>query len=162
MMFKPLLNRCEEINFKRYTEEELFAILKLYLLDMKITANKDEVAEACRGRGRDAFKLSQNIKRYTTMKKTRTLDDESWDAIKDLMGIWPKGLHNKEVDFMKILLACAPISSRNLAIKMGLNINNIEDELEIRPRELGMIESTSKGRQLTEFGKAYLNTVKVA
>jgi Holliday junction resolvasome RuvABC ATP-dependent DNA helicase subunit len=96
------------------------------------------------------------------MKGTNILDDESWDAIKDLMGIWPKGLWNKEVDFMKILLACAPISSRNLAIKMGLNINNIEDELEIRPRELGMIESTSKGRQLTEFGKAYLNTVKVA
>jgi Holliday junction resolvasome RuvABC ATP-dependent DNA helicase subunit len=159
LMFKPLLSRCEEITFNRYTEDELSKILALYLPNVKLKGDKNEIAEACRGRGRDAFKLSQNIKRHLSMNNTNVLSEKDWKELKDTMGIWPKGLWNKEVDFMNLLMVYAPISSRNIAIKMGVNINNIEDELEIRPRELGMIESTSKGRQLTEFGIEYMKKI---
>jgi Holliday junction resolvasome RuvABC ATP-dependent DNA helicase subunit len=156
MMFTPLLSRVEEVSFTRYNNEELLGILKLYLPEVEITADNTEVAEACRGRGRDAFKLSVNLKRYLNMKNTNVLDADGWNEMKTIRGIWPKGLYNKEVEFMKILKAYAPISSRNLAIKMGVNANNIEDELEIRPRELGLIESSSKGRTLTKEGEKYI------
>lgn len=159
MMFRPLLNRCTEIYFNKYEEDELHNILKMYLPNITLKCNKKEISEACRGRARDAFVLSQNVKRYCVMQKTNTLSQNGWDELRSLFGIHSRGLNSQEVYFLKMLATCAPISSKNMAIKLGVNVNNIEEEIELRPRELGMIESTSKGRCLTAFGKKYVTEI---
>jgi len=159
MMFKPLLNRCTEIYFNKYTDGEVYKILNMYLPKTTLKCDKTEISEACRGRARDAFILSQNVKRYCVMNKTNKLEQEGWNDIKSLFGIHSKGLNSQEFHFLKMLSEYAPISSKNLAIKLGINVNNIEEELEIRPRELGLIESTSRGRALTEIGRVYVGSL---
>jgi Holliday junction resolvasome RuvABC ATP-dependent DNA helicase subunit len=159
-IFKPLLNRCVEIYFHLYSNEELFLILEHYLPYIAITCNHEDIAYACRGRGRDAFLLAQNIKRYCGMNETSALDQKGWKEIKNIFGIYPMGLNTQEIELLKIIAKDEPISSNNLAVKMGVNIQNIESEIEVRPRELGLIESGTRGRVLTDAGKVYLKTIK--
>ena len=156
-IFKPLLNRCVEIYYHLYDNKELFRILKQYLKGIKITADPTDLAYACRGRARDAFILSQNIQRYCVMNETNELTEEGWEDLREIFSIHVRGLNSSEIELMRILDECGPMSCSNLAIKMGVNPNNIESELEIRPRELGLIKSSPKGRCLTEKGEIYLN-----
>jgi Holliday junction DNA helicase RuvB len=160
MMFKPLLNRCKEIYFNRYNEDELLDILKMYVGDIKLDCDLDTLAEACRGRARDAFSLSQDIIRYCSDLEDRTFIQEHWEELMNILDIHPMGINAQEMLYLKTIAESSPISSKNLAIKMGVNIENIEEELEVRPRELGLIETSSKGRSITEEGLKYLEATK--
>jgi Holliday junction DNA helicase RuvB len=158
-IFKPLLNRCVEIYYHLYSNEDLFEIIKYYTKGVKISADSVDLAYACRGRARDAFLLSQNIQRYCTMENTDELTKKGWKGLRSIFSIHEKGLKTSEVELMKILSDNGPMSCSNLAIKMGVSPSNIESELEIRTRELGFIRSSPKGRCLTDDGRAYLETV---
>jgi len=158
-IFKPLVNRCTEVYFRLYDNKDLFRIVRNYCKGVKITASKTDVAYACRGRARDAFILSQNIQRYCVMHGANELTPEGWKSLKQIFSVHNKGLKTSEVDLMKILADSGPMSCNNLAIKMGVNPDNIESELEIRPRELGLLKSTPKGRCLTKDGEKYLATI---
>ena len=155
-IFKPLLNRCEEIYYHLYSNQELFRIVKQYINGIKITADSIDIAYACRGRARDAFVLSQNIQRYCTMYNTNELTQDGWEELKTIFSIHGMGLKTSEVELMRILRNSGPMSCGNLAIKMGVNPSNIESEIEIRARELGFIKSSPKGRCLTGEGETYL------
>jgi Holliday junction resolvasome RuvABC ATP-dependent DNA helicase subunit len=159
-MFKPLVNRCEEIYFYLYSNEELFNILCHYLPNINITCNKEDIAFACRGRARDAYLLSQNIQRYCTMYKLNVFGNKGWEDIKGIFSIHQMGLKTEEVSLLKVIEAAGQISSTNLAVKLGVNVSNIESEIEVRPRELGLIENGTRGRILTEEGKKYMGIVK--
>lgn len=159
-IFKPLLNRCEEVYFHTYSNKELFDILGMYLPDIRIACDKSDISYACRGRARDAFLLSQKIQRYCTMHGVNVFNNEDWKEIKDIFGIHPFGLKTEEVRLLKIISESQPISSNNLAVRMGVNVQNIESEIEVRPRELGFIENGTRGRALTEDGKKYLKGQK--
>jgi len=158
-IFKPLLNRCVEIYFQLYSNEELCRILEFYLPDITLSCDREDLAYACRGRARDAYVLSQNIRRYCSMDSIRVFSDSSWNKVKEIFGIHEWGLTNQEVKLMKEISSSSPISSANLAIKMGVSVANIESELEIRPRELNLLDSTSRGRVLTPKGETYLINV---
>lgn len=159
-IFKPLLGRCrEEIYFCLYTNDELYKILCSYLPNITITCNQDELSYAARGRAREVVSLSQNIAMYCASQKITTFDDNGWEYIKDTFGIHAYGLRTKEIELMKILSETFPLSASNLAIRMGVNVFNIEDEIETRPRELGFIDSGTRGRILTEKGIGYLKTL---
>ena len=155
-MFRPLINRCEEVYFHSYDNDELFEILNFYLPEIKLRCSKKDISDACRGRARDAFILSQNVRRYCKMKKVKTLDKKGWENIKGIFNIYPCGLNSQEIKLMNILANDAPISCRNIAIRLGVNESNVESELELRPRELGFIENSSRGRLLTDNGKQYI------
>jgi Holliday junction resolvasome RuvABC ATP-dependent DNA helicase subunit len=158
-IFKPLLNRCVEVYYHLYSNEDLFDIVQQYIKGVQIDANPADIAYACRGRARDAFVLSQNIQRYCIMKNTHHLTDRGWEELREIFSIHPKGLKTPEIDLMRVLEVNGPTSCNNLAIKLGVNTSNIESELELRPRELGLIKSSPKGRCLTDEGEAYLSEI---
>jgi len=158
-MFRPLVNRCEEVYFNIYSNQELYKMLKFYLPDVSIKCNQKDLSYACRGRGRDAFVLSQNIKRYCIMNHTKVLTEEGWKELKSIFSIHLKGLNAQELGLLRVLEDSSPISCNNIAVRMGVNPQNVESELEIRPRELGLIESGTRGRSLTEDGEIYLSLV---
>jgi len=156
-VFKPLLNRCTKVYFNTYSNEDLFGIIQQYLgNDIVIESEKLDISYACRGRARDAFVLSENIKRYCIMNDTSVFNKDDWKNLKSIFSIHSKGLNSSEVELMKIIDINGPMSCNNLAIKMGVNASNIESELEVRLRELGLITSSPKGRCLTKYGKKYL------
>jgi len=90
------------------------------------------------------------------MKNIDYLDDKGWDEIKKVFGIYSYGLNSQEIDFLNILNENHSLSSKSIALKMGINLSNVESEIEPRPMEIGLIENTLKGRQLTVKGKKYI------
>ena len=104
--------------------------------------------------------LSQKIQRYCTMYKLNTFGNKGWKDIKDVFSIHHLGLKTEEVSLLKVIGIAGQISSSNLAVKLGVNVSNIESEIEVRPRELGLIENGTRGRRLTDEGKKYMEMVK--
>jgi Holliday junction DNA helicase RuvB len=158
-MSTALINRCTEIYFSLYTHDELINILKYYIGDINLKCDNEDLAYACRGRARDTYFLSQNILRYCKMNNLISFNDKDWKELKGIFGINKNGLSTQEIKLMKIVASHGPISVNNIAIMMGVNANNIESEIEVRPRELGFIESGARGRILTETGKEYLRKI---
>lgn len=160
-MFGPLKNRCQEIYFNSYGKDDLIAILKLYCSNIDFRCDLDDLSNACRGRARNAFVLAQNINRYFVQfgEKNHILNQEDWIAIKDIFEIYAQGLNKQEIDLLKIIYEYKTISATNIALTMMVNVDNIESEIEIRPRELGLIKSTTRGRALTEKGMEYIENV---
>ena len=66
------------------------------------------------------------------------------------------GLTTQEVKLLKTLNECGPISCNSLATILGVNECNVEEELEVRPKELGLITIQSKGRSLSKTGEKLL------
>jgi Holliday junction resolvasome RuvABC ATP-dependent DNA helicase subunit len=161
LMPKPLLNRSLRVYFEHYNKNEMLQMLKLYLPNTKFDCDLDDLANACRGRGRDAFQLAQNISRYCLINKTNTIDAMAWDNIKSIFEIYTFGLNRQEVELLTIIKERQPISCANIAMSLMINEENVEGELEIRCRELGLINNTSKGRELSELGEEYVNAMEL-
>ena len=155
-MFSPLVNRCEDIYFESYSDEDIWDILKMYTPNLKIECDRDDIINACRGRARDTFRLSKKVVGHCAIKKTDTLTQDGWLSLKKIFGIKKEGLLTKEVNLLRVLADHSPISGNNLATKLGVNVFNVEKELETRAREPGYIESGSRGHYITEQGNAYL------
>jgi len=159
-MFDPLVDRCKEIYFHSYDRDELLGILDFYLPNVKLACNEDDISYACRGRGRDTFTLSQDIRRYCSLRKKSVITDLEWKEFKDIFDIHAYGLTSKEIELLEMLKDGNPISCRNLAIKMMVNEHNVESELEVRLRELGFIDNVSGGRKITSEGLKCLQEIK--
>jgi Holliday junction DNA helicase RuvB len=158
-MFGPLKNRCQEVYFESYDIDSLVNMLKLYCPNVKFNCDKNSLAEACRGRGRNAFVLAQNVNRYFSKKNTNVLGEIDWENLKSIFEIYPLGLNRQEVELLKIVYDQGPISSANIALTMMVNTDNVESEIEIRPRELGLVKSSSRGRMLSEKGIMYVESL---
>lgn len=153
---KPLKNRCQEIYFYPYSDDELCQIVKGYVPEVNLLCSPRDLALTCRGRARDAYVLSTNIRRHIKITGRNEFGQNDLDVLKGRLGILPMGLKRAEVEVLKAVDEHGPISASNLAIKLMVQVENIEEELEIRLRELGMIDSTSRGRTITPAGKTYL------
>jgi Holliday junction DNA helicase RuvB len=158
-IFKPLRNRCQEIYFYPYNEKDLYRIVKMYTKGIKLKCDKTELAYLCRSRARDAYVVSQNIIRHTNMKKDKDFCDKDLEELKNFLGYFPMGLKKNEIELLKIIQEESPISSANLAIRLMINESNVKEELEVRLRELGFINSTTKGRVVTDKGENYLKNL---
>lgn len=157
-MFNPLRNRCQEIYFYPYSESELIQIVQSYLPGITISCDRQDLALVCRARARDAYVFSTNVNRYLSITPgKKTFNQEDLNNLKSMLGILHLGLKRSEVELLQIVGKHGPISAANLATILMVNQNNIEEELEIRLRELGLIESTQRGRVITELGKKYLH-----
>jgi Holliday junction resolvasome RuvABC ATP-dependent DNA helicase subunit len=158
-MFGPLVNRCERIYFDGYDGGELLDMLELYSPDISFSCNLDELANACRGRGRDAFQLAQKINRLAKRGNLRVLNNTAWTQLKQVFEIQELGLNRQEVELLRIVANHGTISVANIALAMMINSDNVESELEVRPRELGLLQSTSRGRSLTDKGSDYMKVL---
>jgi Holliday junction resolvasome RuvABC ATP-dependent DNA helicase subunit len=90
------------------------------------------------------------------MKGYVILTPDGWEEMKAIFGIYSRGLNAQEIELMQILAVNAPMSCQNIAIRMGLNERNVDEDLELRLREIGFIQNTPKGRMLTNEAKTYL------
>ena len=156
-IFPPLVDRCEPIYFKSYSNEDIIKMLQLYLPGVTLKCNLNDLAYACRSRGRDTFKLAQKILRYCEMNKISDLTDEGWKYIKDAFGVYPWGFNNQEITLLRLIRTEGRMSCANIATRMMIGEDNVDSEIEIRPKELGLIRNTPRGRELTQKGDVYFN-----
>lgn len=159
-LLPPLKNRCEEVVFRPYSGDELIDMIRFYLGEnIDIDCDTSDLVQACRGRGRDTFVLTQNIKRFWAAYSIdeEKLSSDMWEKLKSILGIGKQGLYEREIELVNLIAKHGPISANNLATMMMVNEDNVRQELEVRPRELGLIESTSRGRSVTEQGQRYID-----
>jgi len=156
-IFPPLVNRCEIIYFKSYRNEELIKMLGFYLPEVDLSGFSDlaldDLSYACRGRGRDTYALAQKIKRQCYDGSKFTM--EKWNDLKSIFGIYPMGLNTQELNLMRVIRTAEVISCSNIATRMMVGEENISEEIEIRPKELWLINNTPRGRALTDRGEDY-------
>jgi Holliday junction DNA helicase RuvB len=93
------------------------------------------------------------------MEGSNTLTFDNWKSLTEIFGIFPMGLNAQEIKVMRILAEHTVLSCHNIAVMMMVEEENISSEIEVRPKELGLIENTPKGRKLTTSGIAYLKKV---
>lgn len=155
-IFNPLRNRCTEVYFFPYSNEELIDIVKLYVGDIRLSCNKKQLAYCCRRRARDAFKLAENILRQCKMTGKKTLTQACFKELCEKLGYYPMGLKGQEIRLLEKVGESGPIAARAVADQLGVTQVNVEEELECYPKELGLLMSTSRGRVLTPEGKKYL------
>ena len=158
-IFAPLRNRCERIYFESYEKKDLLAMLAMYCPGAIFMCHQGELSEACRSRGRDTFSLAGKINRHLKREAEKVLTPELWQSLKDVFEIYPRGLNRQEVELLQIIGKNGPISAANIALTMMVNVDNIESEMEVRPRELSLIKSTTRGRVLTDEGQEYVEAL---
>lgn len=156
-MLLPLRNRANLVMFETYNHEEIQEMLKLYIGNISLQCDMNDLSDACRSRARDTYILAQNIKRYCKNYNITIFTQKDWENLKGVFKIFPKGLNSQEIKLLNLVCNFGPISCNNIAVKMGLNEHNVKEDIEIRLQELGMIENTTKGRSLTNLGVKYLN-----
>jgi len=157
IMFRPLVNRCQKVYFEAYGQKSIIEMLQFYLDDIKLDCDLDDLSDACRSRARDAFILSQNIKRYMRLNNKTILSQQEWEEVKCVFDIFHKGLRKEEISLLEEIRDNGPISCANLALRLMVNESNVKSEMEVRLRELGLITSSSRGRIITSEGLRYFN-----
>jgi Holliday junction DNA helicase RuvB len=89
----------------------------------------------------------------------RSLDEESIAQAFTLLGLDENGLSAHDINLLKTIrdkFGGGPVGVNNLAAATGEDDGTIEDVTEPYLIQLGLLERTPRGRQLTEKGKEYI------
>lgn len=155
-MASPLINRAEIIYFEPYSRQDLLAMLKMYLPDITLDCDEKKLTDICRGRGRDAYMFSQNIIRHCIINKKKVFSNADLDNLASLFQMYAGGITKQEFNVLKAIGENEPVALTSLAMVLMVGEENLENELEVRLRELQLITNSTRGRMLTEAGRKYL------
>jgi Holliday junction resolvasome RuvABC ATP-dependent DNA helicase subunit len=107
----------------------------------------------------DAYQIFKPLRNRCQEIYFYPYNEKDLEELKNFLGYFPMGLKKNEIELLKIIQEESPISSANLAIRLMINESNVKEELEVRLRELGFINSTTKGRVVTDKGENYLKNL---
>jgi Holliday junction DNA helicase RuvB len=166
MLSAPLRSRFSGGTYRLefYTEEEIERILtrSAQLLDVALPPSAHAaIAARSRHTPRIANYLLRRVRDYAQMNN-RTIDEESIVEAFALLGLDEYGLSTQDITLLKTIrdkFSGGPVGVKNLAAATGEDDGTIEDVTEPYLIQLGLLERTSRGRQLTEKGKEYLNGI---
>ena len=141
---------------------ELSKIVSLNLDDVEFGTNVlMEIAPVLRGNARAAQKIANKIKTYLESRRKWEFNKEDWEELKYHLGILPLGLSRIELTILRYLAERKECSLTNLAAKTGLTPECIRRDFEMFLQKLGLMQITTKGRELTQDGHKYLKKVDV-
>lgn len=149
-LLPPLKNRFIIVRLQTYSFPELVEMAR-----SKIKAEPEVpmiLAEHCRGVPRVLDTLCNMFIKFNFQNS-----NDAFELIK-MLGIFPQGLTNTEVEILKILKN--PQSLNSLAARMNLEEEVIKEEHEPFLIYKGLIERSKNGRELTRLGKEYLEKIE--
>ena len=161
-VFHALIDRCDRIDLEEYTYDEL---AKIVSLNLQLVDFEDDVlmkiAPVLRGNARAAQKIANKISTYLSARNKDDFSNEDWEQLKYHLGILPLGLSRIELTILRYLAERKECSLTNLAAKTGLTPECIRRDFEMFLQKMGLMQITTKGRELTQDGHKYLKKVKV-
>ncbi len=163
MLSAPLRSRFSGGTFRLefYTDKEIATILgrSARILDITLPRDMlDAIASRSRQTPRIANYLLRRVRDYAQMH-TIGIDAAAVHEAFALLGLDDNGLSNNDLLILKTLkekFNGGPTGVKNLAAATGEDEGTIEDVVEPYLIQLGLMERTSRGRVLTEKGKAYI------
>ncbi|HTH93548.1 MAG TPA: Holliday junction branch migration DNA helicase RuvB [Candidatus Paceibacterota bacterium] len=164
MLSAPLRSRFSGGTYRLefYTDEEIERILgrSAQLLDITLPEPAHKaIASRSRSTPRIANYLLRRVRDYAQMHN-KDIDESSIAEAFSLLGLDQNGLSNQDIILLKTIrdkFNNGPVGVKNLAAATGEDDGTIEDVTEPYLIQLGLIERTPRGRQLTQKGKEYLN-----
>lgn len=158
-IIKPLMSRFRRIDFGTYTHNELKNILNNKLSDFIISeevANK--VVSVARRSPRTVTLLANDIRNYMLSIRSRTITPSDWEKISRMLGIYPYGLNSTEVNYLRQLKSCGPLTLTAISAKLALDASTVRREVESYLLSENLIMIDGK-RTLTKLGYEVVNTV---
>jgi Holliday junction DNA helicase RuvB len=163
MLSAPLRSRFSGGAFRLefYSDDEIGTILgrSAKILDIQLPREMlAAIASRSRQTPRIANYLLRRVRDYAQMNK-RAIDDHSVTEAFALLGLDENGLSANDMLMLRTLkekFGGGPTGVKNLAAATGEDEGTIEDVVEPYLIQLGLIERTSRGRVLSEKGRAYL------
>jgi Holliday junction DNA helicase RuvB len=133
------------------------------LLDITLpTIAHSAIAARSRKTPRIANYLLRRIRDYAQMNQ-QDINEHSINEAFSLLGLDENGLSAHDINLLKIIrdkFSGGPVGVKNLAAATGEDDGTIEDVTEPYLIQLGLLERTPRGRQLTEKGKEYIRETR--
>ncbi len=163
MLSAPLRSRFSGGTYRLefYTDEEIARILgrSAQLLDIDLPDHAHTaIAARSRKTPRIANYLLRRVRDYAQMHD-QAIDEESVQQAFVLLGLDENGLSAHDITLLKTIrdkFSGGPVGVKNLAAATGEDEGTIEDVTEPYLIQLGLLERTPRGRQLTDQGKSYI------
>lgn len=164
MLSAPLRSRFSGGTYRLefYTEQEIEKIIGRSAELLGVTLPSDAhsaIAARSRSTPRIANYLLRRVRDYAQMHN-KDMDHTTITEAFSLLGLDQNGLSAQDIILLKTIrdkFSGGPVGVKNLAAATGEDEGTIEDVTEPYLIQLGLLERTSRGRQLTEKGKEYLN-----
>ncbi|WP_027063265.1 Holliday junction branch migration DNA helicase RuvB [Mesoplasma seiffertii] len=159
----PLINRFP-IHFQimDYSLSELSQIIKnaARRIDLQLSIDSCEfIATYCRSTPRIAINLVNRIKDYIVTKHIDCTDIVNLKDIFKQMGLFPYGLTNKDVEYLKALQQHKSLGVESLAQVLDIPVSTIVQNIEPLLIRTQLVLRTLRGRVITEKGLSYIDTI---
>jgi Holliday junction resolvasome RuvABC ATP-dependent DNA helicase subunit len=149
---EPLRNRCINLIFAPYTEEELRQIVKQKLPEIQGKSNEyvDLIVKSAEENPRKITKLCIRLATITKIYQFPRTVEELKLLLSEILNI-KDGLNPQEQEYMKVLSRLGMASLETLTSILGYSRNTIKYEIEPSLLYNKLIQITSKGRINANF-----------
>lgn len=159
-VFHALMDRCERVDLKDYSYDELGRVVQAIMPDTKFEDGLlTKIATVLRGNPRQAQKMATNMNGQLAIKGENEFNSDTWDELKDQLGIFPLGLNHKEVEIMQHLEQAGNLTLTGLSARTGLTKECLQRDYELWLLKMGLMKIETTGRQITKRGKDYLKEI---
>ena len=156
-VFHALMDRCERVDLKDYSYEELGKVVQLIMEGTKFTKGLlTNIATTLRGNPRQAQKMATNMTGHLAGTGGSDFSSKDWDVLKDQLGIHPLGLNDKEIEILQHLKQGGNLTLTNLSARTGLTKQCLQADYELWLLKMGLMKIETTGRALTTQGREYL------
>jgi holliday junction DNA helicase RuvB len=149
-----------------YSPEELGAIVRrsARILDVTIEPQAaDEIARRSRGTPRIANRILRRVRDVAEVRHAGAITMDIADEALDLLEVDGAGLERFDRDLLRAIVerfSGGPVGLTTLAVALGEEAETIEDVYEPYLLQLGFLQRTSRGRIVTELGRAHVGAAR--
>jgi len=159
----PLRSRfgiLEQLNYYDIDDLVKIVLRTSQILKSSMTENAAlEVAKRSRGTPRTANRLFKRVRDFSQFYKANTINTEITISAMKRLGIDDLGLDELDNRYLKVIIDrynCGPVGIEAIAAALGEEVVTIRDMTEPYLLQMGLINRTSKGREVTKVGLLHL------
>jgi Holliday junction DNA helicase RuvB len=149
-----------------YTTGELGTIVRrsARILGVEIEGEAaDEIARRARGTPRIANRILRRVRDVAEVRHAGAITTEIAEEALELLEVDEAGLERFDRELLRAVVerfGGGPVGLSNLAVALGEEAETIEDVYEPYLLQLGFLQRTSRGRVVTELGRAHVGATR--
>ena len=146
-------SRCLQFNMRPYTLKQITRIV-LDRLERDLTyieaSQAEEIAKRARLNPRVSILLAQRVYRLVKLDNNQFIIDNILLEL-DRLGIDDRGYDDKHRAYLRCLeVAGRPIGLKSLSMRLGIDVDTLQEEIEPTLMRDGLVEVTVRGRVLND------------
>ena len=146
-LLEPLRNRCIQFIFSPYSDEEMFKMLKHFLVKYNLS---DEMLSIIRERTKNnprvATKICERLDYIFSWKGIPRNTEDLENILEKTLNIQRGGLNQNDLTYLSFLSSAKTASLESISVATGIDKTTIQTEIEPFLLFKGMIKISSRGR----------------